>query len=375
MFFKDFTPLTGSANQIRAGRIYPGGKHLDVLVGPKTDHEAGWFYPEAWIFSPEPALNLGSKRVTEGQTIVYDSEGNPYRWKDYLRENGKAVLGDHSLRIKVKLLDGECTLPKEFHFMAKDEVALRKFPMLKNFRGTLIKPEVWIRHPNEDYHVTPSYIGFNRLMDPDTLYGLVTDGVSAMEKAMNRVTLLPGEGLYLAGGLVHSLGKGLYFEVLADGDFKVTLQDHFAGRNLSLKDQVDKLYTNSHDDLRGSLDFVDYSEYGECVLEKARCPWDHVQPRTTLVKTPWFRVDWIRVDESQSMTINVDKPHILAMASGRAELESPCSHVTLQTHATTFKHYFETRACYAVVIHDELKSYTLRNNGKEPALMLAAYGN
>ena len=61
-FFDGFTPITVSPDIVRAARIYPGGSNLDQLVGRKERREDGWFYPEAWIFSPVAAINPGSTR-------------------------------------------------------------------------------------------------------------------------------------------------------------------------------------------------------------------------------------------------------------------------------------------------------------------------
>ncbi|HUV06400.1 MAG TPA: hypothetical protein VMX75_01645, partial [Spirochaetia bacterium] len=164
MFFKSFTPLFSSSDTIRAARIYPGGQNLDRLFGEKSQKEEGWYYPEAWLFSPEPAINPGSRRGDEGQTLICDMQGREYSWKEYLARRGEEVLGKGRLNITVKLLDGSCTLPKEFHFRAEDEPKLRGLAGFAGFNKTLIKPEVWIRHPDPEIGAGRSFVGFREPM-------------------------------------------------------------------------------------------------------------------------------------------------------------------------------------------------------------------
>ena len=164
-FFRGLTPLLFSADTARAARIYPGGENLDALIGEKERREAGWHYPEAWIFSPSAAVNPGSARSDEGQTVIYDRHGGRHLWSEYLELRGDEVLDGGRLDITVKLLDGSVTLPKEFHFRDGDRTRLREFPRLRTFEGTLIKPEIWIRHPGGSDDASAAYFGFREHVD------------------------------------------------------------------------------------------------------------------------------------------------------------------------------------------------------------------
>ena len=160
--FQDMTPLIGNPDTIRAARFYPGGEHLDQIFGPKPNPETGWYYPEAWLFSPAPAINLGSQRSDEGVTRLFDRDGDSCRWDEYAAILGQDLLGPYRLRLSVKLLDGSVTLPKEFHFREVDSDRLRNYPKIRSFTGSLTKPEVWIRHPVAEDEPGPSYVGFSR---------------------------------------------------------------------------------------------------------------------------------------------------------------------------------------------------------------------
>src|SRR4030042_992617 len=329
MFFKDFTPLLRPPNQIRAGRIYPGGRNLDMLIVKKTNPEEGWHYPEAWIFSPNnPAINYGSQRK-EGETFFYDSEGNLYNWNDYVKLHPE-VLGDKKLNLCVKLLDSDCTLPKELHFREEDIQKLRNYPLLKEFTGTFIKPEVWIRHPSAKDISSPSFIGFNRKLTQKEFYQIVNEGIEDMEKNMNLISLNKGESLYISGGTVHSLGKGLYFEVLAAGDLKVTLQGEFAGRKLSIEEQLDQVYTEDEKTFYNALGFVDYSRYGKRVVEEALR-----KPKTgkivNIITNKYFSADWINLHPMEKLSLQGNAPHILVVVNGHGKISSASSELSLQT--------------------------------------------
>ena len=353
--------------------MYPGGAHLDRLVGPKTDPEPGWHYPEAWIFSPSPAINPGSTRTTEGQTLICDATGRAWAWDTFLAENGEPVLAGGSLDLCVKLLDGACTLPKEFHFRPEDEPRLRSFPGLKDFAGVLIKPEAWIRHPSAGDEASPSYAGFREPFSREKLRMLVREGVPAMEAAMNRVIIAPGEALYLPGGLVHSLGKGLYFEVLASGDLKITLQESFAGKELTPEVRYPGIYREGTDNLGQALEFVDCTHWGDDVLSRYyRKPVEIEPGRESIVDTPFFSADWLRVEPGEMRTWENDGPGILVAASGSGRLTVADALCTLQTRATTFEEFGRKQACYAVIMHGDTSEFSLQNEGTRPLVLLSA---
>jgi hypothetical protein len=371
MLLKDFTPLLGSANQIRAARGYTGGRNLDLLVGEKTTPEEGWHYPEAWIFSPDnSAINHGSQRK-EGETFFYDADGNVYSWTEYIKKY-KEILGGKKMSLCVKLLDSDCTLPKEIHFREEDIPKLKEYPLLENFSGTFIKPEVWIRHPSANDVISPAYVGFNKRLTQEKFFEIVKKGVKEMEKNMNPISLNKGEAIYIPGGTVHSLGKGLYFEVLAAGDLKITLQDEFAGRKLSLKEQLHQVYKDDEMALFDALEFIDYSRYGERTIKEAL-----KKPAggkiSNIIKNNYFSADWIRIKPNEKVNFEGNFPHILVTATGNGKILSKNSKLFLQTKATNFNEFKKTNSCYALVVHNSTKQYVIENEGESELILLRAY--
>ncbi len=365
-FFESFTPLLASADVVRAARIYPGGANLDELIGEKTKREPGWHYPEAWVFSPSAAVNPGSVRSDEGRTIIYDREGESYGWSRFLELRGDDVLGGGSLEITVKMLDGSVTLPKEFHFRDGDRESLRAFPRLSEFAGTVIKPEIWIRHPSGDDDASSAYFGFREEVSRERLAILAEAGGAALEPAMNEVWLDPGEALYVPGGVVHSLGKGLYFEVLADGDLKVTLAREFAGRELSIEDRLDALYRDGDDSIDAAFDFVDFGPHDSEFLSRHRSDGSY--------DTPFFSTRWIRVPPEHRSHFESGYPHVIVCAAGEGRVRSLDAGLRLGTRSTDFAEFERTKTCRAAIVHGSTRRYFVDNTGDEDLVLLAAFG-
>ena len=367
-FFPDFTPLIGDADVLRVARYYPGGDNLDTLFGEKPIPEAGWYYPEAWLFSPVPAINPGSRRTDEGETVVYDRDLAPIAWKRYVELNRERLLGPHALRLIVKLLDGSVTLPKEFHFRSEDETRLQKYPKFREFEGTFIKPEAWIRHPAAEDTASDSFFGFHRRTGAAEIESLIDTGVEALEGIMNRTLIQPGTALYLPGGIVHSLGSGLYFEVLADGDLRITLQDKFAGRSLSASERLGVLHTGAGDDYRRALDFIDFDIYGQGVFDMCRCvPEMMDENRTRIVQNPWFGADWITLapgDEYIVDNCRDRRPCILVGVQGSVVLGSDDQSLTLAPGAGGVSAFERDESCYGAVVHFSTSSFALNNSGE-----------
>ena len=373
-FHRQITPLIADPKTLRAARIYPGGSNLDRIVGQKTDREPGWHYPEAWVFSPVPAINPGSRRNDEGLTRIFDADGNSHPWKEFLDAYGDGVTGPSGLNVMVKLLDGAITLPKEFHFRPEDENALRALESVKSLYGKITKPEIWIRHPGVDSDSGPSFLGFRERTTPGELLAASREGVEALERLMNRVSIPPWSGLYLPGGIVHSLGSGLYFEVLADGDLKVTLQNEFAGKKLSEEEQLGVLFTGSKDDMVHALEFVSYGQYGQEVIAACERSPVQVDPFTrSLIRCPYFEVDWVTVPAGLSVELeNVSdrRPRIIVAATGLGEIKSELSSFELAPVGSTFDQFANGAPCLAAVVHHETSLFRLTNTGKEPFSVL-----
>jgi hypothetical protein len=373
-FFDGFTPITVSPDIVRAARIYPGGSNLDQLVGRKERREDGWFYPEAWIFSPVAAINPGSTRDDEGATPMYDRDGRSYSWREYSHLRRDEVLGKGSLDISVKLLDSDCTLPKEFHFRGEDEELLRRYPRLREFDGTLTKPEIWIRHPTVCDDTSPSYLGFRDELDSQRLEAAVEIGGDALEELMHEVDIPPGEGLFIPGGVVHSLGRGVYFEVLADGDLKVTLDTRCGGRELSIEERLGPLALGEDDSMQEALAWLDHGPHDDRFVERSRCRSAVASGATTTIcDSVHFSARWASVAPGSERTLRGGRAHVLVVANGVGELAAGETSVGLRTRATSFDEFASSGVCYAGIVHASTSEYVVRNTSDDELILLLAY--
>lgn len=375
-FLKGLTPLVSDGDSLRPERAYPGGDNLNRLFGVSRQREEGWYYPEAWLFSPIAAMHPGGCGVTKGLTLVYDSDGKPFPWDTYLEYHRDEVLGDKNLSLIVKLLDGAVTLPKEFHFREEDLQRLRSFPRMEGFRGTVIKPECWIRHPEPVYSADSSYVGFAENIGSEELAKLLHLPVHELESVMNSLVIAPWNGVYVPGGVVHSLGRGLYFEILADGDLKVTLQARFMGKELSSERRIGKLYTgDAAADLRKALEFIDYELTGEELLRRCMLvPKPLDEYRSQIVRTPYFSGDWIEVPVGRQYTCRPDDlPHVMIAASGRGTVIAEASRVDVAKGAMGVESYLNGGSCYGAVVHASTGECEIVNTGGEALVLLDAF--
>ncbi len=389
MFYNDITPLIAEPDVIRAARIYPGGEHLDAMIGTKPSPEAGWYYPEAWLFSPAPAINPGSLRTDEGETVVYDREGTAFRWREYAGARRDDVLGPYTLGLSVKILDGEVTLPKEFHFRECDRKKLLEYPGIRSFEGTLTKPEVWVRHPDPRYEAGISYIGFRDRLTPERLLAELSKGNDHIEDLMNAVTIDPAGAFFIPGGIVHSLGPGVYYEVLADGDLKITLQQRFAGRELSMGERLDKLEGGGENDLQRALELIDYDSCGAAVVESCRRRSRPVDDsRSVIIRNPYFEADWLDIPAEQSYRFentSPAKPRIIIAVSGLGMIETDRETVRIsaldstaawdsttgsKSTAASFEEFRSGHPCLGAVVHYVTEELMLINTTDRSLLLL-----
>jgi len=195
-----------------------------------------------------------------------------------------------------------------------------------------------------------------------------------MEAHMNSIVIEPGAGLFIPGGIIHSLGKGLYFEVLADGDQRVLLQDSFAGMDLSPEERLGPLCSGSEGDLDNALEFVEFSCCGEELIKKCECvPKEMGEFRELIVKTPYFSATWIRIPPGKRFVAENSSPHVLVAVSGNGSLASDNSHIRLLPSPSGFASFSRTKTCNAVIVHATTSWYALENRDNVAMVLLAAY--
>jgi len=192
----------------RVYRFYRGGELLGQLRGePEKDD----FFPEDWIGSVTPASNPGRddpgeglSRLADGRLLRDAIEADPIAW---LGDEHIARFGT-STGLLVKLLDASERLPVHAH---PDRAFAREA-----FDSPFGKTEAWIvldtRNGEADV-----WVGLREPVEPERyLEWIVEQDVDGLLHSLNRISVRPGDILYVPAGVPHALGAGLLIAELQE---------------------------------------------------------------------------------------------------------------------------------------------------------------
>jgi mannose-6-phosphate isomerase len=190
-------------------RFYRGGARITTFRGeaPAAERE-----PEDWIGSTTTIfgeLILGLSRLPDGRLLRDAIESDPVGWL------GPAHVGrwGSDLRLLVKLLDAGQRLPVHAH--PDDDFAARH---LGHPHG---KAEAWYILTGGTVHV-----GLTRDVGDAELAALVTgQDVEALLALLHRVTVEPGDIVWVPPGELHAIGAGvLLLELQQPEDLSILLE-------------------------------------------------------------------------------------------------------------------------------------------------------
>jgi mannose-6-phosphate isomerase len=209
--------------QNRVWRSYLGGRTLDELAGkegPRDSH-----YPEDWIASVTPANNPGSRPDYEGISTVRVN-GREWLFSDLVAQDPVYFLGaDQVARfgnkpmVLVKLLDSATRLQLQAHPSAEFARA-----HLDSHSG---KAEAYyILGMREDIDEGYVYLGFQRPPGRDEFKRCVeAQDLAAMESWFDRISVRPGDTLFIPGGVPHAIGEGIFMvEIMEPSDLVVRFE-------------------------------------------------------------------------------------------------------------------------------------------------------
>ncbi len=91
-----------------------------------------------------------------------------------------------------------------------------------------------------------------------------------------------------------------------------------------------------------------------------------------IIQTPYFTANWLRIPPRGIKEITNDGPHIFVVVNGEGYLETENSKVKLQRELTDFDTFCRTGSCYAGIMHDSVKKYSLQNLSQEELIILQA---
>ena len=192
----------------RVYRFYRGGALIGKLRGEPEDDDV---FPEDWIGSVTPAGNPGRDDPEEGLTRLADGrllrdavEADPIAW---LGDEHVARFGT-STGLLVKLLDSAERLPVHAH-------PDRDFA-LQAFGSPFGKTEAWIVLDTREEEAEV-WVGLREPVEPERyLEWIEEQDVDRLLGSLNRISVRPGDVVYVPAGVPHALGAGLLIAELQE---------------------------------------------------------------------------------------------------------------------------------------------------------------
>jgi mannose-6-phosphate isomerase len=235
----------------RVYRFYRGGALLERLLGEPGEDDS---FPEDWIGSVTPARNPGRDDLEEGLSRLADGrllrdavEADPIAWlgEDHMHRFGT------STGLLVKLLDSAERLPVHAH---PDRDFAREA-----FGSPFGKTEAWIVLDTRDGEAEV-WVGLREPVEPKDYLGWIAEqDVDRLLHSLNRISVRPGDVVYVPAGVPHALGAGVLIAELQEPTdfsflcewrgFPIRPEDSHLGLGWDVA--VDALDLSAHEPIRG----------------------------------------------------------------------------------------------------------------------------
>ena len=219
----------------RVFRIYRGGYLLEKFRGIKNPQDSD--YPEDWIFSTVKAMQpygISDESISNIKTIK-DIDN----LEELIKHFPEDILGkDHvkkfgnSLNLLVKLLDSSIRLPLQAH---PSKIFSRKY-----LNSDFGKAEAWYILATRKIGKENPYvlIGFKPGITKDIMQKMVKgQDIEGMISFMHKVEVKPGDAIFVAPGIPHAIGEGIFMiETQEPTDFSILLEKNIGTHTLKEKD-------------------------------------------------------------------------------------------------------------------------------------------
>ena len=238
----------------RVFRIYRGGYLLEKFRGIKNPQDSD--YPEDWILSTVRAIQpygISEESISKIKTIqgidnlevLIKHFPEDILGKDYVEKFG------NSLNLLVKLLDSSIRLPLQVH---PSKIFSRKY-----LNSDFGKAEAWYILATRKIGKENPYvlIGFKPGINKDIMRKLVEkQDIEGMISFMHKVEVKPGDAIFVAPGIPHAIGEGIFMiETQEPTDFSILVEKKVGTHLLKEKDCHLGLGWDK------SLDIFDYQGY------------------------------------------------------------------------------------------------------------------
>ncbi|MGB2783292.1 MAG: class I mannose-6-phosphate isomerase [Atribacterota bacterium] len=219
----------------RVFRIYRGGYLLEKFRGIKNPQDSD--YPEDWILSTVKAIQpygISDESISKIKTIK-DIDNLEVLIKhfpeDILGEDYVKKFGN-SLNLLVKLLDSSIRLPLQTH---PSKIFSRKY-----LNSDFGKAEAWYILATRKIGKENPYvlIGFKPGINKDIMRKLVEkQDIEEMISFMHKVEVKPGDAIFVAPGIPHAIGEGIFMiETQEPTDFSILLEKNIGTHILKEED-------------------------------------------------------------------------------------------------------------------------------------------
>lgn len=236
----------------RVWRTYTGGKILDQMeqkAVPEDTH-----FPEDWIGSTTQAVNPDREHIVEGvsQAVI---GGETIRFDELLALNPSYFLGEQHTQafdlnpmLLVKLLDSSVRL----HFQAHPTAEFAREHLNSNHGKAEGYYILDVREDTDPY----VYVGFQHPPSREDFKQMIeTQNIDAMEACFEKITVKPGDCLYIPGGSPHAIGEGiLMVEIMEPSDWAVRFEFSKAGYTMPVESRFMKR------DLEFCMDVFDFTQ-------------------------------------------------------------------------------------------------------------------
>ena len=212
----------------RVWRTYTGGKILDKFeqkLVPEDSH-----FPEDWIGSTTQAVNPDREHIVEGLSYAMMGEDS-IRFDELIARDPSYFLGEEHTKtfglnpmLLVKFLDSSVRL----HFQAHPTAEFAREHLNSNHGKAEGYYILDVREDTKDPYV---YVGFQYPPSRGAFREMIENqDISAMEACFEKISVKPGDCLFIPGGSPHAIGEGIMMvEIMEPSDWAVRFEFSKAG--------------------------------------------------------------------------------------------------------------------------------------------------
>jgi len=219
----------------RVFRIYRGGYLLEKFRGIKNPQDSD--YPEDWIISTVKAIQpygISDESISKIKSIegIDNLEVLIKHFSEDILGKGYVKKFGDSLNLLVKLLDSSIRLPLQTH---PSKIFSRKY-----LNSDFGKAEAWYVLATRKMGKEKPYvlIGFKSGITKNMMQKMVKkQDIEGMISFMHKVEVKPGDAIFVAPGIPHAIGEGIFMiETQEPTDFTILLEKNIGKHILKEKD-------------------------------------------------------------------------------------------------------------------------------------------